>query len=154
MAVHDQPVLGRKANMRTKEPKKANPIDAYVGGRIRARRMFVGMSQDKLAEQLGLTFQQVQKYEKGANRVGAGRLWIIGRILDVPVSYFFDGLGVDAEDAAMSMAAGAGVAETRADYKSDPLSSPETIQLVQAFSKVNDPEIRKKILDLVRSLAA
>ena len=81
-------------------PKKQNPVDVHVGKQMQARRILCGMSQAELAEQLGLTFQQVQKYETGANRISAGRLWQAGKVLDVPISYFFEGLDGKAEPAA------------------------------------------------------
>lgn len=122
--------------------KKANPIDAQVGNRVRIRRMLVGMSQEKLGDLLGLTFQQVQKYEKGINRIGAGRLFEIARILDVPIDFFYDGVGGAAE----------GLAETGAPVM-EFVSSGEGLQLSLAFMKIRDPKVRKRVLDLVKSLA-
>ncbi|HXR95790.1 MAG TPA: helix-turn-helix transcriptional regulator [Rhizomicrobium sp.] len=120
--------------------KKANPIDVQVGNRVRIRRMLIGMSQEKLGDLLGLTFQQVQKYEKGINRIGAGRLFEIARILDVPVYFFYDGVG-----AASDSLAGAPVMEF--------VSSNEGLQLSLAFMKIKDAKVRKRVLDLVKSLA-
>jgi len=129
-------------------PKKTpNPIDVHVGSRIRLRRAMVGMSQEKLGESLGITFQQVQKYEKGTNRVGASRLQNIAAVLNVPVSFFF-------EDAPTGNAeAATGMAESSSSYVVDFLSSSEGLQLNRAFVKVSDPKVRRKIIDLVRSLA-
>jgi transcriptional regulator with XRE-family HTH domain len=127
------------------EPKKANSVDAYVGMRIRARRMALGMSQDSLADKLGLTFQQVQKYEKGINRVGAGRLWNIAKILDVPITHFYQGLQGDEQ--------AAGVAESGDTYIIDFMSSHEGAQLARAFQNIKDPGLRKRMLDLIKSLA-
>lgn len=127
--------------------KKPNPIDTHVGSRIRLRRNMLGMSQEKLGENLGITFQQIQKYEKGTNRVGASRLQAIASILSVPVSFFFeDAPGQDgavrgfAEDNAMALAA-------------EFCSTPEGLQLNRAFVKVADPKVRRRIIDLVKSLA-
>ena len=128
--------------------KQANPVDAHVGHRVRLRRMLVGMSQERLGELLGLTFQQVQKYEKGVNRIGAGRLYELAGILGVPVSFFY-------EDVAGGSAAGAG--STLPGGEPPPVmafvSSGEGLQLTLAFMKIKDPRVRRKILDLVRSLA-
>lgn len=130
------------------DPKKPNPVDSHVGARVRARRVMVGMSQDKLGESLGLTFQQIQKYEKGMNRIGAGRLWLIAKILGVPVSFFFDGLPADIMDRPKSL-----VAEERESYGADVFTAPDTVQLAQAFARIKNQAVRKKILDLVKSLS-
>lgn len=129
--------------------KKPNPIDVHVGSRIRLRRNMLGLSQEKLGESLGITFQQIQKYEKGTNRVGASRLQAISSVLNVPVSFFF-------EDAPGSIASTqAGFAEdNEATYVVDFLSSNEGVQLTRAFTKIADPKVRRKIIDLVKSLAA
>ena len=121
--------------------KKANPIDGQVGNRVRIRRMLIGMSQEKLGDHLGLTFQQVQKYEKGINRIGAGRLFEIARILDVPIDFFYDGVGTPSD----------GVGEARAPVM-EFVSSTEGLQLSLAFMKIRDPKVRKRVLDLVKSL--
>ncbi len=127
--------------------KKPNPIDVHVGSRIRLRRNMLGMSQEKLGELLGITFQQIQKYEKGSNRVGASRLQAIASILNVSVGYFF-------EDAPVKDAAGGGFAEEGpTDYVVDFLSTTEGLQLNRAFVKIVDAKIRKKIVDLVKVLA-
>jgi transcriptional regulator with XRE-family HTH domain len=121
--------------------KKANPIDAQVGSRVRIRRMLIGMSQEKLGDLLGLTFQQVQKYEKGVNRIGAGRLFEIARILGVPIDFFYDGV-------AASETLGASAPPVM-----EFVSSGEGLQLSLAFMKIRDPKVRKRVLDLVKSLA-
>jgi transcriptional regulator with XRE-family HTH domain len=122
--------------------KKANPIDAQVGNRVRIRRMLIGMSQERLGDTLGLTFQQVQKYEKGVNRIGAGRLFEIARILGVPIDFFYDGVAAETE----------GLAETAPPVMAF-VSSGEGLQLSLAFMKIKDPKVRKRVLDLVKSLA-
>ncbi|MGO9740738.1 MAG: helix-turn-helix domain-containing protein [Roseiarcus sp.] len=128
--------------------KSPNPIDKHVGARVRMRRLMVGMSQGKLGDALDVTFQQVQKYEKGANRIGASRLQQLARVLDVPPSYFFEG-------APMGDATAAGFAEPEGNsYVVDFLSTNEGLQLNRAFAAIKDPKVRKKILDLVQSLAA
>ena len=127
--------------------KQANPVDAHVGHRVRLRRMLVGMSQERLGELLGLTFQQVQKYEKGINRIGAGRLFEVASILSVPVGFFYE----DMESGSQSAAPG--FAE---NDETPPLmefiSSGEGLQLSLAFMRIKDPKVRRRVLDLVRSL--
>lgn len=128
--------------------KAPNPIDKHVGARVRMRRLMVGMSQGKLGDALDVTFQQVQKYEKGANRIGASRLQQLARVLEVPPSFFFEGAP-----------AGDGVATGFAEpdssaYMVDFLSTNEGLQLNRAFAAIKDPKVRKKILDLVQSLAS
>ncbi|MGO7357061.1 helix-turn-helix domain-containing protein [Rhizobium ruizarguesonis] len=128
--------------------KKPNPIDIHVGSRIRLRRTMLGMSQEKLGESLGITFQQIQKYEKGTNRVGASRLQNISNILNVPVSFFF-------EDAPGEHSAGGGGMEaSNSNYVVDFLSSSEGLQLNRAFVKISDPKVRRKVVELVKALAA
>lgn len=127
--------------------KKPNPIDTHVGSRVRLRRTMLGMSQEKLGEALGITFQQVQKYEKGSNRIGASRLQNIADVLSVPVSYFF-------EDAPGTSPTPRGaLEENSSDYVVDFLSTAEGLQLNRAFVKIADPKVRKRVIDLVRSLA-
>lgn len=133
--------------------KSPNPIDRHVGSRVRMRRVMLGMSQEKLGDALGLTFQQVQKYEKGINRIGASRLQQISQTLDVPPSYFFEG-APSFEPAAPPEAAPAGVAEEGAPaYIADFLATPEALHLNMAFARIHDPKIRKRIVDLICSLA-
>jgi transcriptional regulator with XRE-family HTH domain len=127
--------------------KQPNPIDIHVGSRVRLRRMMLGMSQEKLGEQLGITFQQIQKYEKGTNRIGASRLQHIARVLTVPVAFFF-------EDAPGGPAETAGMSESHsAHYVVDFLSSSEGLQLNKAFVRVKDAKLRRRIIDLVRAVA-
>jgi transcriptional regulator with XRE-family HTH domain len=120
-----------------------NPADVHVGARVRLRRTMLGMSQEKLGEALGLTFQQVQKYERGANRVGASRLWEMSRVLDVPVSYFFQEL--DTEHGAPVHDVG--------DLEADPMTKRETLELVRAYYKITDPMVRRRIFELTKALA-
>ena len=128
--------------------KQPNPIDIHVGSRVRLRRMMLGMSQEKLGEALGLTFQQIQKYEKGTNRIGASRLQHIARVLSVPVSFFFE----DAPGAPVDQSAG--MAEPKSThYVVDFLSSAEGLQLNKAFIRIKEPKLRRRIIDLVRALA-
>lgn len=132
----------------TDNKKKPNPIDIHVGSRIRLRRNMLGFSQEKLGENLGITFQQIQKYEKGTNRVGASRLQAISTILSVPVSFFFEGAPGSGEAGKTGFAE-----ENDATYVVDFLNSNEGVQLTRAFTRITDPKIRRKIIDLVKSLA-
>jgi transcriptional regulator with XRE-family HTH domain len=129
--------------------KQANPVDAQVGHRVRLRRMLVGMSQERLGELLGLTFQQVQKYEKGVNRIGAGRLFEIAGILGVPVSFFYEDAETFTEAGGPPGFADADDAPPVMEF----ISSGEGLQLSLAFMKIHDPKVRRSVLDLVRSLA-
>jgi transcriptional regulator with XRE-family HTH domain len=127
-------------------PKKnANPVDIQVGSRVRLRRMLIGMSQERLGELLGLTFQQVQKYEKGVNRIGAGRLFDIARILSVPIDYFYEGLAGTPSRGPSENDASPPIIEF--------MSSPEGLQLALGFTRIKDSKVRKRVLDLVKSLA-
>lgn len=128
-----------------------NPIDIHVGGRIRLRRTLLGMSQERLADAIGLTFQQVQKYERGANRVGSSRLFDLSRILDVPMSYFFDEMAPGVADKTPSKLMGR--AQVRTEYEPDPMAKRETLELVRAYYKVEDQVVRKRIFELTKSLA-
>lgn len=129
--------------------KTPDPIDVHVGGRMRLRRMMIGMSQEKLGDHLQLTFQQVQKYEKGANRIGAGRLYRVAKVLGVDVSFFFEDLPPEAMRPAAD-----GFAEPDATpFLMDFVSTPEGLQLNSAFAKISSPEARKRIVDLVKTLA-
>ncbi len=132
---------------------KPNPIDAHVGNRVRLRRTLMGLSQEKLGEAIGLTFQQVQKYERGANRIGASRLFDLSRVLDVPVSFFFDDMSDDtsARSPRMMMAGLAG--EGHDGTEADPLTKRETLELVRAYYRITDPNVRKRIFELAKALA-
>lgn len=123
--------------------KRPNPTDVYVGSRVRMRRKMLGLSQEKLGEKLGITFQQIQKYEKGTNRVGASRLQAMATALEVPVSYFFP-------DAVASQ--GDGLQEEGATFMMDFLSTTEGLELSRAFVRIRDAKVRRKVLELVRAL--
>ncbi len=127
--------------------KARNPIDLYVGGRVRMRRMLVGLSQEKLGDALGVTFQQIQKYEKGANRIGASRLHQIAQVLGVPVSFFYDGAAPAGETAP-------GFAEAPAlDHVADFLATSEGLHLNKAFVRIQDAGVRRKLVALVEAVA-
>jgi transcriptional regulator with XRE-family HTH domain len=135
-----------------KSSRRPNPIDVHVGSRVRFRRMLLGMSQEKLGEKLGLTFQQVQKYEKGINRIGASRLFDLAQVLGVSVQFFYE----EAPSADAPPAAADGSAETdKADETSivEFLRSRDGLELNKAFVRISDAKARRAIVDLVRSLA-
>jgi transcriptional regulator with XRE-family HTH domain len=129
--------------------KAPNPTDKHVGSRVRMRRMMLGMSQEKLGDALGLTFQQVQKYEKGTNRIGASRLQQISHILQVPVSFFFEGAPT-AHTSGKSD--GMGEAPSPA-YVSDFLATSDGLALTKAFMRIDDSKLRRRIVDLVEQIA-
>jgi transcriptional regulator with XRE-family HTH domain len=143
----------RRHSSRGRTPSgKPNPIDVHVGARVRLRRTLLGMSQEKLGEALGLTFQQVQKYERGANRVGASRLFDLARVLDVPVSFFFDDMTSEVEQLSPRLISG--LAEEPASFEADPMTKRETLELVRAYYRITDPQVRKRVLDLAKALGA
>jgi transcriptional regulator with XRE-family HTH domain len=128
--------------------KQPNPIDIHVGSRMRLRRLMLGLSLEKLAESLGVTFQQVMKYEKGENRIGASRLQHVARALNIPISFFFEdapgAVGSDVEDQTRQSAT---------SHAAEIMSDPESAALVRAFIKIKNSDWRRKVIDLVRSLA-
>jgi transcriptional regulator with XRE-family HTH domain len=139
--------VGRPGRRKSDKP---DPVDVQVGSRVRLRRNMLGLSQEKLGDSLGLTFQQVQKYERGANRIGASRLYELSRVLDVPVAFFFDDV-----DPVRAPAIPGGFAEPPAEaFDSDPLRRRETIELVEAYYAVEDPAVRRRLFDLSKALAA
>ena len=132
---------------------KPNPIDIHVGSRIRLRRTLLGMSQQKLGAAIGLTFQQVQKYERGTNRVGSSRMFELARVLDVPVSYFFEEMGSDTASRGRQHAMGI-VTEAPAQSGADPMTKRETLELVRAYYKITDPKVRKRLFEMTKTLGA
>ncbi len=135
-----------------KRKTKGTPdnVDVHVGQRLRVRRSLLGMSQEKLAEAIGLTFQQVQKYERGINRISAGRLFQFSRILDVPIGYFYDKIGDEPSTAAYG-----GLADNKQEAfggEDDVMQSRETIDLVRAYYSIDDPAKRKEILRFVKAM--
>ena len=130
--------------------RQANLIDEHVGARVRLRRMLLGMSQEKLGESLGLTFQQVQKYEKGVNRIGASRLFDLAQVLGVPVQFFYDEWSAIAAESGHAV----GFSEKpQESYVVDFLGSRDGLELNKAFVRITDPKVRRSVIDLVRSLA-
>jgi len=126
---------------------KPNPIDVHVGQRVRMRRTLLGMSQEKLGKAVNLTFQQIQKYERGANRIGSSRLYQLSQVLGVPVAYFFE----DIDPALTGKAVGLSEAPAR-PYDVDQLARRETLELVRAYYRIPDAAVRKRIFELVKSI--
>jgi transcriptional regulator with XRE-family HTH domain len=126
--------------------KDPQPVDRHVGSRVRMRRMMVGMSQEKLGEACGITFQQIQKYEKGTNRMGASRLHHIARVLDVPIEFFYEGASSDQGSNGPIMVDGS---RSMTDF----LATSEGLGLVRAFTAIKDPKVRLRIVDLAKAVA-
>jgi transcriptional regulator with XRE-family HTH domain len=133
---------------------RPSPIDVHVGSRVRLRRTLLGMSQERLGEALGLTFQQVQKYERGVNRVGASRLFDLSRVLDVPISFFFDDMpdSLTATFGSPAARRATGFTEPSDSFADDTLNRRETLELVRAYYRITDPAIRKRVFDLIKSM--
>ena len=126
-----------------------DPIDVHVGGRVRLRRMLIGMSQEKLGVALGLTFQQIQKYERGANRIGSSRLFRISQLLDVPVSFFFDDMP------GVIVGGGGGLREAgQTRFEADYFGRRESQELLCNYYRISDTAVRKRLLSLVKAVAA
>jgi transcriptional regulator with XRE-family HTH domain len=135
---------------------RPSPIDVHVGSRVRLRRTLLGMSQEKLGEALGLTFQQVQKYERGVNRIGASRLFDLARVLDVPIGFFFDDMPAEMGGSGVTRSRGVGLggfAEAQEGFDDDTLHRRETLELVRAYYRITDPSVRKRVFDLIKTLA-
>lgn len=132
-------------------PRSPNPVDVHVGARVRLRRKILRMSQEKLGDQLGVTFQQVQKYERGANRIGASRLWKLGEVLDVPISFFYDGLSGQMEQTAGSPQLQAAEPD-QSPIVYEFINSPDGVSLAKAVLRIKSKAVRRQILELARSL--
>ena len=122
-----------------------DPIDIHVGSRVRMRRTLLGMSQSKLGDALGLTFQQIQKYERGANRIGSSRVYKLSKILDVPISYFFDEMPIE-----VASGAAPAVGEEQEAFQQDNLAKRESLELVRSYYKIRDTKVRQRIFELVK----
>jgi transcriptional regulator with XRE-family HTH domain len=144
----------REGKRRGGRPKidTPSPVDVHVGSRVRLRRTLLGMSQEKLGTAIGLTFQQVQKYERGANRIGASRLFDLSRVLDVPVSFFFEEMPSAAGNERHHAAQAGG--DTRPETgEPDPMAKRETLELVRAYYRIPDAHLRRRMFDLAKALA-
>jgi transcriptional regulator with XRE-family HTH domain len=148
----EQTSPGGTENQLETQGRKPNPMDIHVGSRVRLRRMVIGMSQEKLGEKMSLTFQQIQKYEKGTNRIGASRLFQLSQILDVPVQFFFE--DAQALLASRGITPNAGFAESKTEaFLLGFLNSRDGLELNRAFVKMTDPKVRKRVVELVRALS-
>ena len=137
--------VGRDLDPDTDQDEKGpDAVDVHVGARIRLRRTLLGMSQSALGEAVGLTFQQIQKYERGANRVSASRLWEFSQVLDVPPSFFFDDLPEGVANRTESV-------PVAADAETNVLAKRETLELVRAYYKIADPSVRKRMFELTKA---
>ena len=134
--------------MAQKPRPRADQIDAYVGARIRENRTLQGLSQEELADSLNISYQQVQKYERGANRIGASRLHHISEVLDVPINYFFE----DMSPSFSKKRGKTGLAEAQAEYDHDPMAKRETLELVRSYYKIKDPKVRRRVFELTKQL--
>lgn len=135
------------------DPVDMHLVDKLVGARVRLRRTLLGMSQEKLGETVNLTFQQIQKYERGANRISSSRLWELSKVLDVPVQFFYD----DVDTVALGGAPASGFSETeKPAFGEDTshLTRRETLELVRAYYRINDAETRKRIFEMVKAVGA
>lgn len=142
----------RKSSGRMASKGFPNPIDVHVGARIRLRRTLLGMSQEGLADAIGLSFQQVQKYEKGANRVSSSRLFDLAHILDVQLPYFFDEMAAGVSEQTPSKLMGM-KSLPGFDSEKDPMAKRETLEFVRAYYRIEDPTVRKRLADLTKAVS-
>ncbi len=139
---------GAKRTMRARKGR-VTPIDGYVGSRVRQRRRILGMSQEMLGKAVGITFQQIQKYERGVNRIGASRLFTLSKVLSVPIAFFF-------EEMPRALAAGAkarGFSDASVTFEADLMDSRETAELIRAYYRIEDSKQRRLVLELLRFMA-
>jgi transcriptional regulator with XRE-family HTH domain len=134
-------------NGRRRRSGQPHPVDVHVGGRLRQRRTMLGMSQEKLADAIGLTFQQVQKYERGTNRIGASRLYELSRALDVPVGFFFENMSHE-------VAGAMGLGEAPAPAFETPVLDRDDMELVRLYQQINDSSLRRRLFELAKAIAA
>ena len=131
-----------------------NAVDMHVGKRVRLRRTLLGLSQEQLGTELNITFQQVQKYERGANRISASRLWDIGQILDVPINYFFDDMTENTmRSSPRRVSRGSELLDLSDEQIKDPMARRETLELVRTYYLIEKPLVRKRISEMVKSIA-
>ncbi|MFB3082081.1 MAG: helix-turn-helix domain-containing protein [Gammaproteobacteria bacterium] len=140
---------GAKRTMRARKGR-VTPIDGYVGSRVRQRRMLLGMSQEMLGKAVGISFQQIQKNERGTNRIGASLLFTLSKVLSVPIAFFFE------EMPRALAAAGAkarGFSDASVTFEADPMASREIAEVIRAYYRIEDPKQRRRVLELLRSMA-
>ena len=146
-----KPSRVRRRTKKQTSRKGPNPIDIHVGARVRLRRNLLGLTLQTLAKAVGVTYQQLQKYERGVNRIGASRLFNLSRVLDVPISFFFEDLSPAAADGGKRRTRGLSEAPA-AVLEPDSLSKRETVELIRAYYRVTDPGLRKRVLNLLQAL--
>ncbi len=144
--------MGKFASAYGRGTGTPSPVDVHVGARVRMRRTLFGMTQTKLGDAIGLTFQHVQKYERGTNRVSSSRLFDLSRVLDVPVEFFFEDMPT--EVAASSPAQGRRTAKEPPSYERDPMAKRETLELVRTYYKISNPQVRKRLFEMVKAIGA
>lgn len=148
--------IGRGRRQREFPPGTPHPVDVHVGSRVRLRRTMLGMSQEKLGEAVGLTFQQIQKYERGANRIGCSRIYQFSSILEVPVSFFFQdmpAITLPGSSRPIKPVPAGMSDQDQENITDDPLARQETLELVRAYYRIQDDKVRKRLFDLLRSMA-
>ena len=147
-------VKSRKSSRGRTPEGLPNPVDVHVGARVKMRRSLLGMSQEKLGELIGLTFQQVQKYERGLNRISASRLFDISKVLEVPISFFFEEMADQVADLSPRKLAGVDeLAEEPVLFDYDPMTKKETLELVRCYYMIPDRKMAKKMLELIKTMA-
>lgn len=144
----------RGSGLRGRGSGQPNPVDVHVGARVRERRTLLGLSQEKLGEALGLTFQQVQKYERGTNRISASRLYDLCHVLDTDMNYYFEDLPEDIAQQAPRRAGGLPEEARTPETRNDPLNKRETLELVRAYYRIHDPELRRRLFEMTKALGA
>lgn len=132
-------------------PSIPHPVDVYVGRRLRLKRTILGLSQEFIGKKIGVTFQQIQKYERGINRMGASRLYDFSRAMGVKIDYFFDGYGEYAQEEGSALVLGE---QEAAGFEYEPINNRETIEIMRAYSRIKNPALRKRIVELVKAMAA
>ncbi len=140
---------GAKRTMRARKGR-VTPIDGYVGSRVRQRRMLLGMSQEMLGKAVGVSFQQIQKNERGINRIGASRLFTLSKVLKVPIAFFFEEMP---RALAVAGAKARGFSDASVTFEADPMASRETAEVIRAYYRIEDPKQRRRVLELLRSMA-
>ncbi len=143
-----------KANVKMKSP---DPVDLLIGSKVREKRLIMGLSQDALAKCIGLTFQQIQKYERGINRISVSRLLNICNALNAPVNYFLESIESFSEGSKCAETNVAGFSDNKQEgllYDEDPLSKKDVIALIRAYSKINSPALKKQLLEMAKAMSA
>lgn len=136
------------------EESGPNPVDIYVGAKVKSRRLILGLSQEELAKAIGLTFQQVQKYERGTNRISVSRLVDICKVLKVQIDYFFDGNSPAGKPGSRNLAL-RGFSDTKQEeFDAEPLTKRDVLELVRAYSKIKNPQLKKQILEMAKAMSA